>query len=137
MPLRIFSSRHVTGANLVQVLGTAGMFGMFFLGSLYLRRILGYDPLQIGLAFLPVAVVMGTLSVRYTDRLVMRFGARMTMLSGLGLIAAALALFAVAPAGGRGYLSPILPGVVLARTGAGPGLPAPSAPATSRGPPPA
>ena len=42
------------------MLGTAGMFGMFFPGSLYLRRILGYDPLRIGLAFLPVAVVMGT-----------------------------------------------------------------------------
>jgi len=68
VPLRIFSAPNVTGANLVQVLGTAGIFGMFFLGSLYLRRILGYDPLQIGLAFLPVAVVMGTLSVRYTDR---------------------------------------------------------------------
>ena len=119
MPLRIFSSRNVTGANLVQVLGTAGMFGMFFLGSLYLRRILGYDPLQIGLAFLPVAVVMGTLSVRYTDRLVMRFGARAPMLAGLGLIAAALALFASAPASGGGYLSHIFPVAVLAGTGAG------------------
>jgi len=119
MPLRIFASRAVTGANLVQVLGTAGMFGMFFLGSLYLRRILGYDPLQIGLAFLPVAVVMGTLSVRYTDRLVMRFGARTPMLAGLGLIAAALALFASAPASGGGYLSHIFPVAVLAGTGAG------------------
>ena len=51
--MRIFASRNVTGANLVQVLGTAGMFGMFFLGSLYLRQIQGYHPLQIGLAFLP------------------------------------------------------------------------------------
>jgi len=124
MPLRIFSSRNVTGANLVQVLGTAGMFGMFFLGSLYLRRILGYDPLQIGLAFLPVAVVMGTLSVRYTDRLVMRFGARATMLTGLGLIAAALALFASAPAAGGGYLSHIFPVALLAGTGAGLSFPA-------------
>jgi EmrB/QacA subfamily drug resistance transporter len=87
MPLRIFRSRNLVGANLVQVLGTAGMFGMFFLGSLYLRLILGYDALQIGLAFLPVTVTMGTLSVRYTDRLVMRFGARATMFTGLGLIA--------------------------------------------------
>jgi len=118
MPLRIFSSRNVTGANLVQMLGTAGMFGMSFLGSLYLRRILGYDPLQIGLAFLPVAVVMGTLSVRYTDRLVIRFGALPTMLTGLGLIAAGLALFATAPAG-SGYLSHIFPVTVLAGTGAG------------------
>src|SRR5580693_8528640 len=119
MPLRIFASRTVTGANLVQVLGTAGMFGMFFLGSLYLRRILGYDPLQIGLAFLPVAVVMGTLSVRYTDRLVMRFGARTPMLAGLALIAAGLALFASAPASGGGYLSHVFPVAVLTGTGAG------------------
>jgi EmrB/QacA subfamily drug resistance transporter len=119
MPLRIFASRAVTGANLVQVLGTAGMFGMFFLGSLYLRRILGYDPLQIGLAFLPVAVVMGTLSVRYTDRLVMRFGARTPMLAGLGLIAAGLALFASAPVSGGGYLTHVFPVAVLAGTGAG------------------
>ena len=119
MPLRIFSSRNVAGANLVQVLGTAGMFGMFFLGSLYLRQILGYDPLQIGLAFLPVTVMMGTLSVRYTDRLVMRFGARATMFPGLGLIAAGLALFALAPAGGGGYLSHIFPVALLVGTGAG------------------
>src|SRR6478609_5262567 len=79
MPLRILASRTVVGANLVQVLGTAGMFGMSFLGSLYLRQILGYGPLQIGLAFLPVTVTMGALSVRFTDRLVTRFGARATM----------------------------------------------------------
>jgi EmrB/QacA subfamily drug resistance transporter len=119
MPLRIFSSRTMVGANLVQVLGTAGMFGMFFLGSLYLRRILGYDPLRIGLAFLPVAVAMGTLSVRYTDRLVMRFGARTTMFPGLGLIAAGLAVFALAPASGGGYLSHIFPVALLVGTGAG------------------
>jgi EmrB/QacA subfamily drug resistance transporter len=118
MPLRIFASRNLAGANLVQVLGTAGMFGMFFLGSLYLRQILGYDPLQIGLAFLPVTVTMGTLSVRYTDRLVLRFGARAAMLAGLGLIAAGLALFAVVPAGG-GYLSHIFPVTLLVGTGAG------------------
>jgi EmrB/QacA subfamily drug resistance transporter len=119
MPLRIFRSREVTGANLVQVLATAGMFGMFFLGSLYLRQILRYDPLQIGLAFLPVAVVMGALSVRYTDRLVMRFGARTLMLPGLGLIAAGLALFATAPVDGGAYLSHVLPVTLLVGTGAG------------------
>ena len=56
MPLRIFRSRNVSGANVVQVLTVAGMFGMFFLGSLYLQRVLGYDPLEIGLAFLPVTI---------------------------------------------------------------------------------
>jgi len=119
MPLRIFASRNVTGANLVQVPGTAGMFGMFFLGSLYLRQIQGYDPLQIGLAFLPVAVVMGALSVRYTDRLVMRFGARTLLFPGLGLIAAGLALFALAPAARGGYLVHVFPVTLLIGAGAG------------------
>jgi EmrB/QacA subfamily drug resistance transporter len=119
MPLRVFASRTVTGSNLVQVLGTAGMFGMFFLGSLYLREILHYDPLQIGLAFLPVAVIMGTLSVRYTDRLALRFGARPVMLAGLGLIAAGLALFAVAPASGGAYLPHVFPVAVLIGAGSG------------------
>ena len=97
IPLRIFRSRNVTGSNLIQVLSVAGMFGMFFLGALYLQRILGYDALQTGLAFLPVTILMGTLSVRYTDRLVMRFGARKMVLAGLALFAAGLALFTQAP----------------------------------------
>ena len=62
------------------------MFGMFFLGALYLQRVLGYDALQIGLAFLPVTIVMGTLSLRYSERLIMRFGARRTLMPGLVLI---------------------------------------------------
>ena len=56
VPLRIFRNRNVSGANAIQALFVAGMFGMFFLGSLYLERVLGYDPLEIGLAFLPVAL---------------------------------------------------------------------------------
>jgi EmrB/QacA subfamily drug resistance transporter len=123
MPLAIFKSKAITGANLVQVLATAGMFGMFFLGSLYLRRILGYDPLQIGLAFLPVAVVMGTLSVRYTERLVARFGAYRLLFPGLGMIAAGLALFALAPVGG-GYLAHVFPVAVLIGAGSGVCFPA-------------
>ena len=59
MPLRLFRSRNVAGANLVQGLVVVGMFGMFFLGALYLQRVLGYDPLEVGLAFLPSTIVMG------------------------------------------------------------------------------
>ena len=123
MPLRVFTSRNVTGANVIQVLTAAGMFGMFFLGSLYLQRILGYHPLQIGLAFLPVTVVMGTLSVRYSERLVMRFGARSTLLAGLVLIAAGLADFALAPEHGT-YLAHVLPVALLVGAGAGIAFPA-------------
>jgi EmrB/QacA subfamily drug resistance transporter len=118
VPLRIFRSRNVTGSNLIQVLSLAGMFGMFFLGALYLQRILGYDALQTGLAFMPVTILMGTLSVRYTDRLVMRFGARKMVLTGLVLFMAGLALFTRAPIDGD-YVVHILPVMVLLGTGAG------------------
>jgi EmrB/QacA subfamily drug resistance transporter len=118
IPLRIFRSRNVTGSNLIQVLSVAGMFGMFFLGALYLQRILGYDALQTGLAFMPVTILMGTLSVRYTDRLVMRFGAKKMVLSGLALFMVGLALFTQAPVDGD-YVVHILPVMVLLGIGAG------------------
>ena len=123
MPLRVLAIRNIAGANLVQILSVAGMFGMFFLGSLYLRLVLGYSPLQIGLAFLPVTITMGTLSVRYTERISARFGQRAVLIAGLALITAALVLFTQAPAGG-GYVSHILPVTVLMGTGAGLAFPA-------------
>jgi EmrB/QacA subfamily drug resistance transporter len=118
MPLRIFASRNVSGANLIQVVGAAGMFGTFFLGSLYLQRVVGYDPLQIGLAFLPVTVVMGTFSVRYSERLITRFGAGRTTIAGLVLIGLGLVLFTQAPTDG-GYVLHILPSTVLLGAGGG------------------
>jgi MFS family permease len=118
IPLRIFRSRNVSGANLIQALTVAGMFGMFFLGALYLRRVLGYDPLEIGLAFLPTTVIMGVLSLRYSERLIVRVGARRTLLPGLALIAAGLALFTQAPVGGS-YVARVLPVMVLLGTGVG------------------
>jgi len=123
IPLRIFRSRNVSGANAVQALSVAGMFGMFFLGSLYLQRVLGYDPLEIGLAFLPATLVMGTLSIRYSDRLVMRFGARTTLLPGLVLIAVGLVVFAQAPVDGS-YVQHVMPPMILFGVGAGLSFPA-------------
>jgi len=123
IPLRIFRSRNVSGANAIQALFVAGMFGMFFMGALYLQRVLGYDALETGLAFLPSTLVMGTLSLRYAERLVMRFGARTTLLPGLGLAAAGLLLFTQAPVGGD-YTTHVLPVMVLLGAGAGISFPA-------------
>jgi len=123
VPLGMFRSRNVSGANLIQVLSVAGMFGLFFLGALYMQKVLGYEPLQTGVAFLPVTVVMGTLSVRYSERLVMRFGPRNTLIGGLVLIAIALALFTQVPVDGS-YLTDVLPTMVLLGIGAGAAFPA-------------
>ena len=122
IPLGIFRSRPVSAANAIQILSVAGMFGMFFLGALYLRRVLGYDALEIGLAFLPATIAMGTLSVRYSEPLATRWGARRVLPVGLGLIVAALAWFARAPVDGR-YLIDVLPSVLLLGLGAGVAFP--------------
>jgi EmrB/QacA subfamily drug resistance transporter len=118
MPLRIFRSRNLSGANVVQALSVAGMFGTFFLGSLYLQRVLGYDALEIGLAFLPTTIVMGVLSLRYSERLIMRFGAKATLLPGLVLMAVGLALFTRAPVGGS-YMEDVLPVMIVLGFGIG------------------
>jgi EmrB/QacA subfamily drug resistance transporter len=123
MPLRILRSRNVAGANLVQMLFVAGMFGMFFLGSLYMQRVLGYSALQIGLAFLPVAVLIAAFSLGVSARLTVRFGARATLLPGLAFGAAGLALFARVPVGAS-YFGDLLPPLVLVGVGAGLSFPA-------------
>jgi MFS family permease len=123
MPLRIFRSRNLVGGNLIEVLAAAGMFSQFFLGALFLQHVRHYDALQIGLAFMPVAVVMGVLSVRYAERLAVRFGARRICVPGLLLIAAGLGLFALAPVN-AGYLTRILPVMILLGAGGGVCFPA-------------
>jgi len=122
MPLRLFKSRNVVGANAVMVFLVAGMFSMFFLGALYLQRVLGYDPFEVGLAFLPSTIVMGAMSLRFTEPLIMRFGPKNTLVSSLVFIAAGLLLFARTPVDGN-YLLDIVPPVVFIGLGAGMGFP--------------
>ena len=118
IPLRILRSRTIAGANLVQGLSAAGMFGMFFLGSLYMRRVLGYDALQIGLSFLPMTLAMAMLSLRFADRLAMRLGARLTSIAGLTLVGAGLLLFTQVPVHAD-YATDLLPVMLLIGIGGG------------------
>jgi len=123
MPLRLFQSRNVAGANAVMALLVVGFFSMFFLGALYMQEILGYDALGVGLAFLPSCVVMGTLSLGYAERLIMGIGPRAALVAGLAAAAAGLLLFARAPVDGS-YWIDVAPVMVLLGTGAGLAFPA-------------
>jgi EmrB/QacA subfamily drug resistance transporter len=123
MPLRLFRSRQVTGANLVMALLVVGFFGMFFLGALYLQGILGYSPLEVGLAFLPSCIVMGTLSLGFAERLMMGIGPQAALIAGLVSAAAGLVLFAQAPVDGD-YLTDVALVMLLLGTGAGLAFPA-------------
>jgi EmrB/QacA subfamily drug resistance transporter len=123
VPLSIFRSRNVSGANVIQALTVAGMFGMFFLGVLYLQQVKGYDALQTGLAYLPCTIVMAVLSVRYTEKLAMRFGARHVLVPGLAMIAVGLGLFARVPVDGS-YLVDVMPSALFMGAGVGISFPA-------------
>jgi hypothetical protein len=98
------------------------MFGMFFLGALYFQRVLGYDALQVGLAFLPATIVMGTLSLGFSERLIMRFGPRTTLIPGVSLIGLGLLLFARTPVDGN-YVTDVLPSMILIALGIGTSFP--------------
>ena len=118
MPLGLIRKRNVATANTVGVLWAAAMFAWFFLSALYLQLVLGYSPLKVGLAFLAGNVVMGILSVSVSARLVMRFGIKKPLATGLLVAAAGLLWLARAPVDGT-YITDVLPSMVLLGFGAG------------------
>ena len=123
IPLRVFRSRDVSGANLIQMLLVAGLFGMFFLGALYLQQVLGYDPIKVGLAFLPVALGIAIMSLGVSARLIERIGARATLVPGMVLAGVGLVLFRL-PGTHAAYFSDLFP--AMAALGIGAGLAFPS-----------
>jgi EmrB/QacA subfamily drug resistance transporter len=94
MPLRILRLRSLMGSSLVRGLLITGMFSAFFLGSLYLERVLGYNAIDTGLAFLPLTALIAIMSTGVAARLVERIGAVTTLAGGLAGIAAGLLLLA-------------------------------------------
>jgi EmrB/QacA subfamily drug resistance transporter len=118
MPLAMFRLRNVATANVIAVLWAAAMFAWFFISALYMQLVLGYSPMQVGLAFLPANLIMAAFSLGLSAKLVLRYGIRAPMAIGLLLGALGLALFARAPAEG-GFMLDILPGMVLLGLGGG------------------
>ena len=84
MPLRILRLRMLMGSSLVRGLLVTGMFSAFFLGALYLERVLGYDAIDTGLAFMPLTISIAVMSLGVSARAVERFGALRTLSVGLG-----------------------------------------------------
>ena len=118
VPLRLFRLRNVAVSNVVGVLWAGSMFAWFFLSALYLQLVLGYSPLEVGLAFLPGNLIMGAVSIWLSAKLVMRFGIRLPLAVGLLLAAVGLLLFARAPVDGN-FVVDVLPSMILLGLGAG------------------
>ncbi len=118
MPLGLFRLRNVATANIVGVLWAAAMFAWFFVSALYMQLVLGYSPMEVGLAFLPANLIMAAFSLGLSAKLVMRFGIRGPLAIGLFIAALGLALFARAPADGS-FAVDVLPAMLLLGLGAG------------------
>jgi MFS family permease len=118
MPLALFRLRNVATANATAVLWAAAMFAWFFISALYLQLVLRYNPMQVGLAFLPANLIMAAFSLGLSAKIVMRWGFRGPLAAGLLIAAAGLAWFARAPQDGA-FLADVLPGMVLLGIGAG------------------
>jgi EmrB/QacA subfamily drug resistance transporter len=121
VPLGLFRLRNVSTANVVGILMAGGMFAIFFLSALYLQQVLGYSPLEVGLAYLPSTVIWGITSFALSDKLVMRFGIKPPLLAGLSLMALGIVLFARAPVDGN-FAVDVLPALILQGLGAGIGF---------------
>src|SRR5205807_8321438 len=118
VPLRLFRLRNVATANVIAVLWAAAMFAWFVLSALYLQLVLGYSPLQVGLAFLPANLIMGAFSLGLSAKLVMRFGIKKPLAAGLLVAAVGLLLFVRAPVDGH-FVVDVLPSMILLGFGAG------------------
>ena len=118
VPLRLFTKRNVSVANGVGLLWAAGMFAWFFFSAQYLGLVLGYDPLHVGLAFLPANIIMGAFSLGLSARMVMRFGTRVPIGVGMALVSLGLLLFARAPVDGSFWVD-VLPSMIVLGIGVG------------------
>jgi EmrB/QacA subfamily drug resistance transporter len=118
VPLEIFRHRNLTTANIVGILWAAAMFALFFLSALYLQLVLGYSPLQVGLAYLPGNLLMMAFSLGLSAKLVMRYGFRVPLAAGLLLAAMALLWLARAPVHGS-FVVDVLPAMLLFGIGGG------------------
>jgi EmrB/QacA subfamily drug resistance transporter len=118
VPLRLLRLRNLATANVVGIFWAAAMFAWFFLSSLYMQLVLGYSPLQIGLAFLPSSLIMAVFSIGLSAKLVMRFGIRLPLATGLSLAAIGLLLFVRLPVDGN-FWTDVLPSMILLGFGAG------------------
>ncbi|MBE2319940.1 MFS transporter [Solirubrobacter sp. CPCC 204708] len=95
-PLRILRVRTLIGASVVRGFLVTGMFGTWVMGSLYVEHVLGYGAWLTGLAFLPMTLIVGALSLGTTARVMSRLGPERTVVAGLVLVVGALTLLTTA-----------------------------------------
>ena len=109
--------RTIRAANISMLLVASGLFAMFFFNTLYVQRVLGFSPLQAGLAFLPVTVGIG-IGAGLSQVAVKRLGVRTTSIIGMSIATVGMLLLLTTSADGT-YLADVLPGLIPISIGMG------------------
>lgn len=112
LPLRVFRSRQVSGANAIQMLMVGALFAFQLMIALYLQHVLGYGAAKTGFAMVPSAIVIGIITLGYSARINARFGERNVVIAGLGLLLLGLLFLARVPADGH-YFTDVLPAMLM------------------------
>ncbi len=117
MPLRMFASRTISGANLVTLAMSGAMFPMWYLLTLYLQEVRGYSALRTGFVFSPVAFAI-VVGAQTASRVVNRVGARRLLLAGTATMTLGLLMLSRIGATSNFWLD-VFPGAVLSSLGLG------------------
>ena len=117
VPFAIFKLRTLTASNVIGLLIGMALFSMFFFVSLYMQNVLGFDALETGLAYLPLALTI-IVSAGVASQLVTRLGFKPVLMAGLLLVAVGLVWFGQVSVGGS-YVGDVLFPSIIAGAGLG------------------
>jgi predicted MFS family arabinose efflux permease len=117
LPLSIFRTRGLAAADVTQLIAFAGFLAVFFFLTLYMQNVLGYSPIQTGVAYLPVTVGVG-IAAGITSQLLPRTGTRPVIVAGSLIAAAGVYYLSRIPIDGS-YVTDLLPGLVIMSIGLG------------------
>jgi EmrB/QacA subfamily drug resistance transporter len=117
MPLSVFRIPNLAAANVVMALLGAAWIPMWFTANLWLQQVLGSGPFEAGAALLPMTILIMVVMVAVVARLIARYGVKVPMVAGLGILAVGIALFVAVPSDGGGYAGAFLPASLVAALG--------------------
>ena len=117
MPASVLRVPNLVPANVVMALLGAAWIPMWFTANLWLQQVLGAGAFEAGAALLPMTVVIMAVMVGVVSRLIARYGVKVPMVAGLGILTVGIALFATVPSDGGGYASAFLPASLIAALG--------------------
>lgn len=117
VPMSIFRIKGLAAADITQLVAVAGILSVFLFLTLYMQNVLGYSPLQTGLAYLPTTIGVGV-AAGLSSQLISRFGTRPIAAVGATIASIGMGYLSTIPVDGS-YVTDVLPGLLVMSIGLG------------------